>query len=965
MEPAEGGVIPGLATFALDQPGWLWALVIVVPLLGTSIWFTKRKLATWRWVLAGAARLALLLAILLALAGLSMRIPVDSLGVVFVVDGSASVGTEGQEKALDFVREALEHQGPDDVAGVVIFGGSAMVEAAPRPDLDLARLESSPSPHHSDLASGIRLASAILPADHTRRIVVISDGEQTRGDAASQVLLTAGEDLQIATHTLPRKQGPEVLVEDVLMPPRSDEGAPYEVRVVARTNRPVDATLRLYRNEQYLGEREVHLEPGRAEVLPILQHAKAPGLYRYRAALQVDDPADDTVPQNNEAVASIQVTGKPRILLVAQDERTIRHLATGLRGREVGVDVVKPEDMPPGLTGLRPWAAVVLADVPAFDLTSRQQEALEAYVRDLGRGLAMVGGENSFGVGGYYSTPIERSLPVNMDLEDKTRFPKLGMVLAIDKSCSMGGGAGSKLAMAKEAAILSSELLQERDMLGVIGFDHASSWIVNLQSLHNKNALQNQIASVRPGGGTDIYPALEQAVKALDASDAALKHIVLLSDGVTAPADFKTLLQRAKNDKITVTTLTFGSDADRATMEDMARWGGGHYYLVTDPKSIPAIFTRETLLASRSFLVEGDFRPVAKQRSDILRGLSADDIPTLRGYVATEPKARTVVALEVPASREGQKPAPLLAHGRYGLGRSLAFTSDATARWSSNWLSKPSFTQFWTQTGRWLVADAEGQDLQVEAEITNGELVVTVDAFDEDGAFRNFLDGEARVVAPDLTVTPIDLRQVGPGRYQGRHPVDQDGAWLVGVALTQGGRLVGKSVAEAVQPWSPEYRTSGGGAGLMEELGRLGGGGEITDPAQIFTRPDTPREVPQALWPHLLWLAAALLLLDVALRRLELGKLGVLQTATLVPATRAVPVRSTRKKRTRPAAGTPAAAKPDQSADDEEPELPELPPEPVKPASTAPAPAPGSYAGRLLAARKRAGTRTGADEEDE
>jgi Mg-chelatase subunit ChlD len=933
----------------LDQPGWLVLLIPVAVGLALAARFGRRRLSVGRWLTATSARLALILTLFLALAGLTWRIPVNALGVVFVVDRSASVSPENAEAGLAFMREALDSRGPEDQVGVVVVGGTAMVEAAPRVDLDLGRIESRPSPHHTDLAAGIRLATAILPADRARRIVVISDGEQTRGDAAAQVVLSASNDLTVATRTLRRETGPEVLVEDLIVPPRVDEGAPYEVRVIARTTRPVDGVLRLWRNEVYLGERPIHLEPGSVEVVPVPQQAETSGLYRYRAVFEPADPSADGIPQNNEAVATISVNGRPRLLVVERNPNEASFLRKALSAENLAVDVRKPSELPPGLSGLRPWAAVFLSDVPAFDLTSRQQEAFEAYVRDLGRGLAMIGGPESFGVGGYYNTPIERALPVDMDLKDKTRFPKLGMVLAIDKSCSMGGGAGSKLGMAIEASILTTELLQDRDLMGVIGFDDAASWVLPLQPLTNKQAAQQTMASVRPGGGTDIYPALKAAIDALDASDAALKHVILLSDGVTMGADFKTLLEGAKARDVTVTTLAFGTDADRATMQDLATWGGGSYYLVTDAKAIPAIFTRETLLASRSFLIEEPFRPVDGDPSDVLKGIGADEIPTLYGYVATEPKAKAVVALKIPSGRPDVKAAPLLAHGRYGLGRSVAFTSDAKARWARSWVGTASYTQTWTQVGRWLSEDAEGQDLQASAEMVEGELVVTVDAFDEDGDFRNFLDGEARIIAPDLTVTSVPMRQVGPGRYQARLPVDQDGAWLAGVALTKDGAIVGKTVVESVQPWSPEYRLGVDGGALMAELSRLGGGGELTDPSKVFERPAVPRSIPVPLWPWLLPFAAAILLLDVGLRRLELGRAAPLRTRNLV-GQRSVPVRSERVVRT-PAVGLPPLT----------PDPPAPPPGPVPPPAPPPPPVPvprkDSYAGRLLEARKRAGTR--------
>jgi Ca-activated chloride channel homolog len=739
----------------------------------------------------------------------------------------------------------------------------------------------------------------------------------------------------------------------VLIPARVDERVPYELRVVARATRPTAAALRIYRNDEYLGETAVQLGAGRAEVISVRRPGTTPGLYRYRAVLDVDDPTADTIPQNNEAVASIQVSGQPRILIVDADTRASRHLATALRGQRFGVDVMNPGQLPATLSGFRPWAAVVLANVPAYDLTSVQQEALEAYVRDLGRGLAMIGGDQSFGVGGYFGTPIERALPVNMDITDKTRFPKLGMVLAIDKSCSMGGGAGSKLGMAIEASVLTIDLLQERDLFGLVAFDDAASWVVPVRPVGDGAEAERLARSLRTGGGTDIYPALDQAISALAKTDASLKHVVLLSDGITGSAAFQPLLQGGVRKGITTTSLAFGSDADRATMQDLANWGGGQYYLVTDPKAIPAIFTRETLIASGAFLFEEPFKPAFVQRSDVLVGLGPGDLPELFGYVTTEPKPRTVRALDVPPRKSGEAPTPLLIHGRYGLGRSLAFTSDATTRWAQRWVGTESYTQLWSQIGRWLAADADAESLDVAAEIREGELVVTVDAFDESGQFLNFLTGEARVIAPDLTVTTLELSQVGPGRYRGDLPVDQDGAWLVAVALADGQRAIGKAVTEAVQPWSPEYRIGASGGSLMAEIGRLGGGGELGDPAMAFARPEQARAVPIPLWPWLVGLAALLVPADVATRRLRLG-LAREGRGELLVGGAATPIRRT--------GVTTARAQVQASADRAD----ASPPPPV-----APRPEPGSevkadsYAGRLLAARKRAGLRDGDGDGDE
>lgn len=935
--------------FGFERPEFLALLLLTLPILGLAFW-SRRKIPWYRRLLAVGLRLALLFVIVFAIAGFTWQKAVDALGVVFVVDRSASVGGSGQAQARQFIEAALANQGPEDRAGIVVFGADSMVETEPKESLEFHGVEASPSPHQTDISAGLRLGTALLPSDRARRVVLLTDGEQTRGDATAQALLTAGEDLELQVVAIGGQGGPDVLLEDLITPPRVDEGAAFDVRVVANSETPATGKLRLYRNSDYLGEMPVTLEGGgRAKVLNFRQEADSAGLYRYRATFEADAESMDGLSQNNQVMSTVQVTGRPRVLLSEGYPGQSNHLVQVLQKEGLKVDVVRPEDLPADLPQLRPYAALFLSDTPAYMLSTRQQRAIQSYVRDLGRGLVMLGGDQSFGVGGYYNTPIEEALPVGMDIEDKTRFPKLGMVHAIDKSCSMGQGGGSPLDLAKEAALQTVELLNERDLLGVIGFDGAASFIVPLQDLHDKQGVIDDISSIRSGGGTDIYPAVERSVDALKDSDAALRHIILLSDGGTSPGAFQELMTRANRDhNITLTSIAIGQYADRTTMESFAKWGGGNYYLVTDASAIPAIFTRETLLASRSFLIEEDFRAQPGAPSELTRGVSASQIPILHGYVATSPKRRAVVSLIAPG-KDDRGDDPLLAQWRYGLGRSVAWTSDAKARWASDWVGTPSYTRLWGQVARWVVAEGGENAIQLQTEIREGQLEVTVDAFDPLGGFKNFLDGEARIVAPDLSVHPIELRQVAPGRYRATMPVDQDGSWLVGVALQEGEEVVGQAVEEAVQPYSPEYRSRGAGPGMLAELGRLGGGGLITDPAAVFARPPVSRKIPYPLWPWLMGLAALLLLIDIASRRLDLSS-GTRGTFMREP-TAAGP-RYAFKPRAKPTGST-ADLEIDEPLNDE-PDVPTKPRVEVDPTS---------YAGRLLAARKNARKKLGEDEE--
>lgn len=925
-----------IGPIGFDRPDLWWLALLWLPMVAVA-WGTRRRLSRRRFWAVLAVRTLLLAVMVAALCEMTWRRAVDDLAVVFVLDRSASVGPEGRAEGEAFVQAALAGQRANDRAAVVVFGDDAVVERDLQEALDFAGVEATPSPHHSDLAAGLRLGTALLPADRTRRLVVITDGEQTRGDATAQALLTASDDLELSVVKVGRPDGPEVVLEDLIAPARVDAGAAYEVRVVARSQVDATGTLRLYRNDAYLGALPVELPAGRTQVFPFRQQALEDGLYRYRAVIEVDESLD-AQPENNRVVGTVQVNGEPQLLLVEREVGHGTHIADALRGEGFDVTLVRADRLPGTLRDLRGYAAVFLIDVPAFAMSKGQQEALRGYVRDLGRGLVMVGGDQSFGVGGWYRTPVEEALPVRMDLEDKTRFPSLGMVLAIDKSCSMGsssGGGLTALDLAKEAAIQTADLLTERDSLGVISFDAASTWISPLAPLQDRRRIYDDMAALRPGGGTVVYSALEEAIRALGVSDTSLRHIIVLSDGIISGSDPEPLIRRGRGDGITMTTVGVGGQGmNKGMLEKMALAGGGNTYVIADKSAIPAIFTRETMLASRSFLVEEPFVPDRGTPSPLTRGLGA--LPILEGYVATEARPRSTVALVVP-DEDGDL--PLLAHGRFGLGRSVAWTSDARGRWAKAMLGTPEFTRIWTQVARFVASDGSS-GVTVGAEIRDGELRLSVDAFDANGSFRNFLDGEARVVAPDLQVHPVALQQVAPGRYEGRFPVDQDGSWLVGVELSEDGESVAQGTAEAVQPYSPEYRIARSGGPLLDELVRIGGGEVLSDPSVVFRRPEVPRMVPRPLWPLLLSLSTLLLLLDVAMRRLQW---------TAQPGAQAMAAAGPGKARFRwrdlpkgPTTGKKASAEGavetlDGEVLGEAPEIPE-----------------DSYAGRLLAARKKA-----------
>ena len=223
------------------------------------------------------------------------------------------------------------------------------------------------------------------------------------------------------------------------------------------------------------------------------------------------------------------------MLLIDENEPQARYLTQALEDADIRVNVRNGLGVPDELADLQNYDLVVFADVPANRLTKKQMELIRTYMQDLGGGFMMLGSENSFGLGGYYKTPIEAILPVRTDTEKKKETPSLAMVLVIDKSGSMGG---IKIELAKEAARGAVELLGRRDKIGVVAFDGSPFWIAEMHFASDKLYLSDQIGSITANGGTNLYPALEQAYLALTETHAKLKHVIVLSDGMSQPGDW-------------------------------------------------------------------------------------------------------------------------------------------------------------------------------------------------------------------------------------------------------------------------------------------------------------------------------------------------------------------------------------------------------------------------------------------
>jgi len=507
-------------------------------------------------------------------------------------------------------------------------------------------------------------------------------------------------------------------------------------------------------------------------------------------------------------------------------------------------------------------------------------EALQVYVRDLGRGLVAVGGPRAYGAGGYTDTPLEETLPVDMGVKDREKQPEVALVVVIDKSGSMdachcntfGGGAGGgtgiagvrKVDIGKEAILRAAAALTANDEFGVVAFDERANWVVRTGPIIPLDQVQGAIAGIQPTGNTNIYAGLDQAVESLEGARATRRHIILLTDGWSSSGQYEEILGRMKTAGITLSTVGAGGGSN-PFLENLARQGGGRFYDAANPASIPDIFLKETQQVSGQQIVEEPFFPILTGSSPILRGLE-DGLPRLLGYNGTTPKpaAQTVLV----TARDD----PLLAQWQYGLGRAVAWTSDTTGRWARSWIGWEGFTRFASQLVSWTFPGEESGGIEASFETRGGETTLRVESVAADGSPRDFYSTRATIVGPDLEPVDVALPQVAPGVYEVPLGELPSGAYAIRVNHVRPGTPpLGRTVG-LVAPTAAEYRMLGANEPLLGAIRAATGGGELELPEDVWVRDlQTTRSLTQ-LWPLLLVVALLLWPLDVALRRVSMGR---------------------------------------------------------------------------------------------
>ena len=816
-----------------------------------------------------------------ALAGTSLLTASPDRTAFLVVDVSASVD---EEETIRLARQALEQSG-ERKTGLIVFGRNAEVERSPGQETPPGELSARVDRGGSDLGSALRLAAALLPEDSNGGIAVISDGRIT-GESS---LLRAAGGLPVNVLKTETRSGPDAQVTSVSVPASLYTGQKYTAQVTVHANTAGEATLLLTRDRGETQSRTVTLRKGE-NTFAFEAVAGDAGVNTLEA--QVLLPGD-TVGANDTGGAYTVTAGAPSVLIAEGKSGEGAALEGILKASGMKTRVIPASMLPDQASELYAWHAVVLVNVDAAQLGSDQITALDSASKELGVGVAVFGGDSSYALGGYRGSALETMLPVTIDVKNRMDLPNTALVIAIDKSGSMTEASFgvTRLALAREAACSALEVLNERDLAGVIAFDDAGKWVVPLSLVTDAAAMQEQVATIRLGGGTAFYSPLVMAYESLRTAKAQYKHVIFLSDGEAGDTGYLALVEKMAGEGITVTTVAVGDGADYAGLTKMAQLGGGRMYAAGPFDSLPRIFTKETMRISGAYVQNRVFTPVITDTSMT----DFPGFPELSGYLAVTEKPTATVSLC--SDRED----PILAWWQYGAGRVLCWTSDIQGGWSAAFMNWDRGAEFFSGLISFILPDRTGNgDFTLE----DGVLAWEGEVPEETAA------AEAVILRPDGEREVLRLERVSETRFEGKTDTGLSGAYAIRLTPVDGkGKELGLAEGGCVVGWTGEYDQRREDTGALEELAEASGGKVCENAGELLSFRDTAARRKTDLTPLLAGLALLLFLFDIAQRRLDLFREPAMQEESREqPERKAARGKPRKPKQAKPEAEGPKAA---------------------------------------------------------
>ena len=856
-------LIKGKMSLTIDKP-----IYLIIYLLIPFIWTMMRRSSAGdrlskQKVVIGLLRSFLVIVLCLALSDPKLLSHSDQVNIFFCLDVSESIPSDQRLKAETFIEQTATEMQNEDQAGLIVFGKHPSLEVSLRTKLDALNIKSIVNPNNTNIHDALQLAIGRLPQQGKNKIVVFSDGNENMQRSQDMAYLAGSLGIEIYPVPLATWFGKnEAFIKSMETPSDVALETPFEIRLVVVSSVKNRGELVLVRNGNLLVEQPIELNAG-TNAIAFADTLSEPGLYLYKAVVNF---SNDTFFQNNEGLSFTKGTQRARILLLTDKGPSLNYLAEALQVQGLDIDLEHIKNIPGSIHGFIDYNAIILDNVSGRSISFSTMEQFERYVKDTGGGLIMVGGDTSFGAGYYEKTPVEKALPVFMDVPTDIKLSELYLIFVIDKSSSMTSSYKdkSKLEMAKIAAFSSIEMLNPIDSVGIVTFDTEFGWTVPITTANERQKIAENLSRVMEGGGTDLYPALNDVQRVLNQITSGRKHVIVLSDGETEEADFQSLVQSMSASGISISTVSIGQGANIALMRSIAEWGLGRAYYTDDPNSIPNIFTSETKIINKKTITEKTMQPVVKLSNEMLHGLENLKLPAIYGQVLTYPKPGSELLIET-----GQ--GPLLAAWQYGLGRSVAFTSDLSNRWGKDWIRWKHYGKFTSQMVKWAQRKETGKRFFAAIDRKGKKGNFIADVTTDQNRFVNYLKLNTNVLLPSGKDQTFAMEQIAPGRYAGAFSPEEIGAYYFSVYSNSGDDAAIPRTFGFGIPYTEEFNSTAVNDDLLEDLASTTKGSVLsidTIPSDLFKDKSDSKQSETPIWPHLIMIFLLLLIADVAARKL-------------------------------------------------------------------------------------------------
>ncbi|QZY55689.1 VWA domain-containing protein [Crassaminicella profunda] len=775
--------------------------------------FPKKKFCLWI-----SLRFIAVICLMLVLIKAQIIYTSQNTTTLFVVDQSLSVVSQ-KSQIEEYINQQIKEKKSKDCFGIITFGKEPMIETPITKEFKSIKIETQVENDFTNIEKALAFATDFFPGNTNKRLVLFTDGNENMGKVENILEKMKENNINSWIYSLKIKNKKDVQLTDLKIPENVHTGELVPVTVVLDANIETEGNLYFFQNENKILQKMIEVHKGNnifTFEIPIKEEKNID----FRGEIKFKE---DLNTKNNILTRTILGKDEPKVLIVGEKEDT-KNLVSAFNSLNINYQNDSPKEVVDTLKFLSNFDSICLVNVSHKDLSQEFEKNLNTCVKEQGKGLLVIGGEKTFALGEYANTTLEKMLPVSCRMKGNKKQPNTGLVLVIDASGSMEDESGGvkKIEMAKEAAQRSIEVLESDDYAGVLAFSDRVEWVVPFGKVENKEKINEKIGKLASKGGTLIKPALNKSLEELVGTNTKVKHMILLTDGQGEKKGYESLLSQLKEEKITVSTVAFGKDADTNLLKSLSQSTDGRYYFAKDFYSIPEIFARETYLATKKYLNNRAFQPKLVNEAEFFQGNS---VPKLKGYMGTGIKPNANLILE------SDQEDPIVASWQYGLGNVVAFTSDVNGKWSETWIHWSGFQKFWGNTINYCLAsyDEDEMNVQISKKGANVDLYVDTGMLDSGQMINMIIQG------PQNIKKEISLKQTRVGHFIGAELLEKKGDYALTFRLKKDGKIVKKTTRTVHLDYSPEYILKD--TAHLENLSRVIGNNFLDESTDVFTLP--------------------------------------------------------------------------------------------------------------------------------